>query len=79
MELNAVGWDRLVAEVLGTGTGPRSDLFTILSRPVGAERPWSTQRLDLLWDTAHAAGSGRRSGRRAGPDTSVGAPSGTRG
>lgn len=56
-DLNAAGWDALVADVRGTASGSRSRLLSILSRPVGVERPWSRQRLDVLWASAHGSGA----------------------
>lgn len=56
-DLNAAGWDALVAEIRGTASGGRSRLLAILSGPVGVERTWSRQRLDVLWASAHGSGA----------------------
>jgi hypothetical protein len=55
-DVDAAGWGRLVAAVLGSDTGDSSGLFDILSRPVGAEDAWSPQHLDALWASAHMHG-----------------------
>ena len=54
---DAVGWRRLLADLLGQSSGP-GRLAEVLSRPVGVEPQWPLQRLDALWHLVHGSAAG---------------------
>lgn len=47
------GWERLLADVLGTGQAARVRLYDALAADVDLDGPWSRRELDALWAAAH--------------------------
>jgi hypothetical protein len=51
-----VGWERLLADVLGRGGPGRARLYAALAEPDDLDAPWTRQELDALWAAVHAQG-----------------------